>query len=370
MAKPASTDRYAVRRSKLLRKLRRHQFDALLVTNFTNVSYLTGFSGDDSFLLLGNNPPILISDARYSTQIEEECPGLSTEIRPSSETIVDATARVAKRLKLTKLGFESASTTVAQWESLKEKVKALELVPVAAAVEELRMIKDSGEVAEIRDAVDQAQRGFAVLKASLRGDMTELQAAHLLEHSMRGFGALGSSFEPIVAVGSRAALAHYRPSDNGISDADFVLIDWGASNRQGYKSDLTRVLATGKISTKLSKIYRVVLRAQLQAIEAIRPGIRGCDVDAVARSVIEEAGYGKNFGHGLGHGIGLDIHEQPRLSPAAKTELKAGMVVTVEPGIYLPGWGGVRIEDDVLVTRNGCEVLSSVPKDPDDIVLG
>lgn len=353
-----------------MKKLRQHQVDGLVVTNPTNVSYLTGFSGDSSFLVLGKTKPILISDSRYSIQIEEECPGLDVVIRPNTESIVAATARVAQRLKLAKLGFESASTTVAQWEGLKSEAKSQELVPIAASVEELRMIKDSQEVAEIRDAVHQAQRGFEVLKTSLTGDMTELQSAHLLEHSMRQFGALRASFEPIVAVGARAALAHYRPQENRISESDFVLIDWGASNRSGYKSDLTRVLATGKISTKLSKIYRVVLKAQLKAIEAIRPGIRGCDVDAVARSIIEEAGYGKNFGHGLGHGIGLDIHELPRLSPAAQMELKAGMVVTVEPGIYVSGWGGVRIEDDVLVTRDGCEVLSSVPKDPEDIVLG
>lgn len=365
-----STDRFAIRRSKLLRSLRRHRVDGLLVTNSTNVTYLTGFTGGDSFLLVGQKRAILISDGRFAVQIGEECPDLEVEIRPSLETIVEATARVAKSLKLTRLGFESNSTTVQQFESLQQQIKSLETVSVAAAVENLRAIKDAEEVTEIRQAVIQAQRGFDVLRASLTGDMTELESAHLLEHAMRRFGALRASFEPIVAVGSRAALPHCRPSEHRLCEASLVLIDWGASNGRGYKSDLTRVLATGKISTKLSKIYRVVLRAQLQAIEAIRPGVRGCDVDAVARSIIEEAGYGKNFGHGLGHGIGLDIHEMPRLSPAGDSELKAGMVVTVEPGIYLPGWGGVRIEDDVLVTRNGCEVLSSVPKNLQDIVLG
>jgi Xaa-Pro aminopeptidase len=363
-------DRYEVRRKKLVRLLRPKQLAALLVTNFTNVSYLTGFSGDDSYLLLTRSDAILISDSRYATQIEEECPELKAEIRPTSEAINDTVVRVAGRMKLKKLGFESHATTVEQWHEFQKKLEGVELVPVSALVEELRVIKDADEIREIREAVRQAERGFDILRASLTPEMTELQASHQLEDAMRKFGAIRSSFESIVAVGARAALPHYRPGNRRIGEADFVLIDWGASNAHGYKSDLTRVLVTGKISTKLSKVYRVVLTAQRRAIDKIRAGVRACDVDATARSVIEEAGYGKNFGHGLGHGIGLNIHEQPRLSPAGKGELRAGMVVTVEPGIYVPGWGGVRIEDDVLVTREGCEVLSSVPKELEESVLG
>ena len=186
---------------------------------------------------------------------------------------------------------------------------------------------------------------------------------------MLRFGAYGASFEPIVAVGARSALPHARPMDQLISAGEFVLIDWGASNRAGYKSDLTRLLVTGKIRPKLKKIYGVVLNAQRRGIEAIRPGVQCCDVDSAARRVIANAGFGKNFGHGLGHGIGLDIHEGPRLSQASTQVLKPGMVVTVEPGIYIPGWGGVRIEDDVLVTRDGHEVLTSVPKEFEQSIL-
>ncbi len=230
----------------------------------------------------------------------------------------------------------------------------------------MREVKDATEIAEIRTAVEQAQRGLQCLRASLMGTMTELQAAHDLEHAMRRFGGLKAAFEPIVAVGP--ALPHAQPGHSRIDEADFVLIDWGSTSSGGYRSDLTRVLVTGKIPPKLEKVYNIVLEAQRAAIEAIRPGIACKDVDAVARDIITKSGYGKRFGHGLGHGIGLDIHEGPRFSPISESVLKPGMVVTVEPGIYLPGWGGVRIEDDVLVTRNGHEVLTSVPKDFDTIV--
>jgi Xaa-Pro aminopeptidase len=193
--------------------------------------------------------------------------------------------------------------------------------------------------------------------------MSELQAAHLLENSMRQFGATVASFPPIVAVGPRAALPHARPTSAMISESDFVLVDWGASAASGYKSDLTRILVTGKISPKLEKVYGVVLKAQQAAIRSLRAGARCSEIDSVARRVIENAGFGKHFTHGLGHGIGLDIHEGPRLSAASDSELKPGMIVTVEPGIYLEGWGGVRIEDDCLLTRDGCEVLTSVPRE-------
>lgn len=364
-----ASDRFSVRRNRLCKSLKKSGADALLVANETNVTYLTGFSGDSSYLLIGRDVAVLISDSRYTIQIQEECPGLDVFIRKTEQKMVDAIGRVSRQAKCKILGFESGSTTYQQWEQLTSDLKQLELVSLAGMVEELREVKDAEEILEIRDAIDQAQRGIELLKASLMPEMTERQAAHDLEHAMRRFGAEKAGFDPIVAVGARAALPHARPGMDRIADADFVLIDWGANSAGGYKSDLTRVFVTGKILPKLRKIYRVVLNAQRGAIEAIRPGAVCSDVDAVARGIIKQAGYGKNFGHGLGHGIGLDIHEGPRFSPTSKTKLKPGMVITVEPGIYLPGWGGVRIEDDVLVTRTGHEVLTSVPKEFDDMVL-
>ena len=238
-----------------------------------------------------------------------------------------------------------------------------EATRMTGLVEDLRQIKDSDEIDELRLAVRQAEQGFALMKSMLVDGMTERQAAHELEHGMRRFGALRAAFEPIIGVGDHSALPHYRAGLRRFDESPFVLCDWGALSPKGYHSDLTRVWATGKVSPKLLRIYGVVLKAQQAAIAAIRPGVKCQEVDAVARKIIDQAGYAKYFGHGLGHGIGLDIHEGPRFSPISTDELKPGMVVTVEPGIYLPGIGGVRIEDDVLVTRDGCEVLTSVSRD-------
>jgi Xaa-Pro aminopeptidase len=360
-----SHDRFAARRDRLLRRLKTVGVDALLVTSHVNVRYLTGFTGEDSHLIVGRNLTVLVSDSRFETQISEECPTLDVHIRSTAQTLAEAVAEVAVGAKLTALGFESRSTSYSQWGSLTTAVKPLQLTPQHDQVETLRLIKDADEVAQIREAIHQAERGFALLKASMRGEMSELQAANELEYAMRRFGARQASFDTIIAAGRRAALPHARPTAARIGEANFVLVDWGAVNRQGYHSDLTRILTTGTISPKLEKLHGVVLNAQRQAIAAIRPGVRAADVDSIAREYIAKAGWGKNFGHGLGHGIGLEIHEGPRIARTSQDVLKAGMVVTVEPGVYLPGWGGIRIEDDVLVTRIGHEVLSSLSREFD-----
>jgi len=361
------SNRFEKRRTKLLRKIRSEKVDALLVTNVTNVTYLTGFTGDSSYLLLGPETEVLISDTRYAVQIEEECPGLKTYIRDSSEKIDVSAGKVIEREKLKRVGFESESTTHAEWQRWQQNNESVEWVPTSELVEELRQTKDAAEIAEIRRAVDLAERAFRMLVASLHPEMTEREASFELENAIRRFGGNGVAFDSIVAVGDRAALPHYFPGERRIKEADFLLVDWGALSPGGYRSDLTRIITTGKISPKLEKLYKVVLSAQQAAIDKMKPGADCRDVDAAARSVIEQAGYGKKFGHGLGHGIGLEIHEEPRMSPISEAVLKPGMVVTVEPGIYLPGWGGIRIEDDVLITRNGPEVLTSVPKQPDEI---
>ncbi len=356
------------RREKLERLLAKTGVDAMLVTSFTNVTYLTGFTGDDSYLLVGKKSAIVISDPRYTTQLQEECGSLERHIRPPGVEMVSAVAEVLTAGKVRRLAIEGNSMSVSLRERLAAVAPSVEWVTTAGAVESLRQVKDRGEVGEIRRAITQAERAFAILRASLRPERTEKEVADELEHNLRQLGAKGSSFPPIVAVGPRAALPHARPTAQKIGESDFVLVDWGADDRL-YKSDLTRVLVTGKISPKLERIYGVVLKAQVLAIDAIRPGVTAHDVDSVARGHIEKEGFGRNFGHGLGHGIGLEIHEAPRLARNNHEPLKAGMVVTVEPGIYLPGWGGVRIEDDVLVTKTGHEVLTSVPKSLDESVL-
>jgi len=361
-------DRFQTRRDKLRKSLRKNGADSLLVTSFVNVTYLTGFTGDDSYLLITPRHAILLTDPRYTTQIEEECPNLDVEVRAVKMTMLELIQRIVAKADVSLLAIEADSITVGLRDRMASKLPKLELVPVAGLVEQLRIIKDKEEVAEIRRAAQQAERAFAVIRASLRPEQTEKEVADDLENQMRLFGAKGASFPSIVAVGARAALPHARPTEKRIGESEFVLIDWGADGRL-YKSDLTRVLVTAKIPPKLERVYGVVLKAQMRAIEAIRPGISCQDVDSVARRVIDDAGFGRNFGHGLGHGLGLEVHEAPRLGQGQKQLLEPGMVVTVEPGIYLPGWGGVRIEDDVLVTKTGHELLTSMPKQWADACL-
>ncbi len=360
--------RFRERRDKLRRRVLRAGADALLVTEPTNVTYLTGFTGDDSYLLISKTAEIAISDGRYLTQLEEECPGLDAHIRRTGVTMEDAVVRVIASSRIGKLGVEADSMTVSLRDHLAEKLGKVELISTQGVVETLRQVKDKDEIVQIRRAIWYAEKAFEAMRAALRAEKTEKQVADELELQMRLFGAKSASFPSIVASGARAALPHARPGNARIGSSDHLLVDWGADGGL-YKSDLTRVLVTGRISPKLERIYRVVLKAQLQAVTAIRPGVASEKIDGIARGVIAQAGFGKYFDHGLGHGIGLAIHESPRLRPSCRQLLEAGMIVTVEPGIYLPGRGGVRIEDDVLVTRTGHEVLTNLPKQLDEMVV-
>jgi Xaa-Pro aminopeptidase len=351
----------AERREKLRATLRAGQVDAVLVSVATNVGYLTGFSGEDSALVLTGARAVVVSDGRYATQLARECPDLEVHIRPVAQTLTAAVAEVVGKLAPRALAFEAAGLTVADLHDLQAAQASLELRPTRGWVEALRVIKDDAEVVAIREAIGFAERAFERLLAEAKPEWTEKELADELEFAMRRLGATAASFAPIVAVGANAALPHYRPGASvRLGDAEFVLIDWGASGRP-YKSDLTRVVTSGKVSPKLEQVHRAVLAAQRCAFAAIRPGVKAGNVDAEARSAIAEAGFGGLFLHGLGHGLGRDIHEAPRLRQGSDDTLQAGMVLTVEPGVYLPGWGGVRVEDDVLVTPDGCELLSRLP---------
>jgi Xaa-Pro aminopeptidase len=350
------------RRQQLARTLKDEGVDLLLITNPVNVTYLTGFSGDSSALVLSPAQVILVSDGRYAEQIVEECPGLETYIRPTSEKLPQAMAKVIGQCGVRAVGFESGHVTVALREQLGELLPSCTWSAKADRVEKLRAIKDSFEINEIREAIAIAERAFALFRGSLRRSASEKDLHDNLESMIRCAGGWEASFPPIVAVGERAALAHAPPTSRTLADAEMLLVDWGAAGRF-YKSDLTRVLAPRKISPKLEKVYAVVQNAQAQAIAKVRPGVSASAVDAAARQAIENAGFGRFFSHGLGHGLGLEVHEGPAVRPESAETLVPGMVFTVEPGVYLPGWGGVRIEDDVLVTEDGCEVLTSVPRD-------
>jgi Xaa-Pro aminopeptidase len=373
-------DYFAQRSDRLASLLSQEQLDVLLISNPVNVSYLTGFSGDSSVLILAPKRVLLVSDPRYTVQIGEECPGLAMHIRPPAQKLPEAVAEVLTRLGGRRVGFESSALTVAELETLQGLARTLEWKGAADRVEKLRLVKDSSEVEEIRAAIAIAERAFTVFRTLLRPFDCEKDLCDALEYYIRRAGGKGAAFPSIIAVGERAALPHAPPTARAVSSGDHLLVDWGACG-PFYKSDLTRVLDTrttavsaitngsgkGKQASRLEEIYPIVQRAQEAARRAVRPGVQAQAIDAAAREVIAAAGFGDYFGHGLGHGIGLQIHEGPAVRPGSETVIEAGMVFTLEPGIYLPDWGGVRIEDDVLVTPDGCEVLTHVSRDLADL---
>ena len=358
----------AARLERLVRDLGEREVDVLLVSGLVNVRYLTGFTGSNGMLLVGADGALgdrFFTDFRYETQSAAQLPaGFAREIVAG-----DLLDGIAKRLQGEaanggRLGFNDASVTVAQHRRLGELLgEGWELVPCGGAVERLRAVKDADEIARIRAASELADEALRrLLEQGLVG-RSEQEVALELELQMRRLGAQGPSFPSIVAAGAHGALPHAEPRGETIPAEVLVTIDWGALH-EGYCSDCTRTYATGEnISTRARDVYELVLRAQEAALSVVRAGPNGKELDAVAREIIEAAGQGEHFGHGLGHGVGLEIHEGPRLSrTAGEDPLQPGNVVTVEPGVYLPGACGVRIEDLVVVTDRGHEVLTGLPK--------
>ena len=344
--------------------------DALLVTDEINVRYLSGFTGDSSYLLVTARETAILSDGRYEAQIAEQCGYLPCFVRPPSESLSDLTERVLNELiapgdTRRKVGLEAEHLSMSAYQLFAERCGEIDFVATSGIVESLRMVKDPQEIEVTRHAVRLAERAFESLLPMLTPGCSERQVAHELEAKMRLLGAEGCSFAPIVAFGAAGALPHYEPTDRLLEDAPTILIDWGAK-LGGYASDLTRTLHRNSASAEFRRCYEAVLESQLAAIEAIGPGVAASDVDRAARAVLQGAGLGAAFKHGLGHGVGLQIHESPRLSSSSDETLAAGMIVTVEPGVYFDGDFGIRIEDDVLVTDSGCEVLSRLPKGLDD----
>jgi Xaa-Pro aminopeptidase len=360
-------EKFLARRDKVRKTLAKQKLDALLITNQLNVRYLTGFTGGTSALLMQPCGDTMLSDPRFTIQIEEECPGLEAIIRPRSVSTSQTLSKLLGKTTAGKLGIEAEAVTIAQQERLFQFIPRWLPIPTHNIVEELRQIKDRDEVAAIRRAIDIAARAFQYVRDQLHSSLSEIDICIMLEHQMRVLGAEDKSFPTIIGAGARAALPHATPSTQTLSGQPLLLFDWGCVVN-GYMSDLTRVLVLSPNNKKLRTVYETVLKAQKAAIAAVKPGKTCEEIDAVARNIITDAGFGKHFGHGLGHGIGLRIHEDPRLAPGDTTILKPGMVITVEPGIYLKGWGGIRIEDDILVTKSGSEILSkAVPKTFDEM---
>ena len=333
--------------------------DALLIHSAPNRTYLTGFTGSAGIAVVTELEALLLVDFRYVEQAAAEAPGF--EVIKADRQFIDTLAEVVRGRGLRRLGFESETVTVKQHREYADRLAPAELVPLEG-VDRLRWVKDADELARIERAVAIADAAFAHVQPLLRPGAVERDIAVELEFFMRRSGAEKEAFETIVASGPRSALPHGRASDRVLERGDFVTLDFGAQYR-GYVSDCTRTIVLGEASPKHHEVYATVLASQQAALSGIRPGMTGKVADGIARTIIAEAGYGEAFGHSLGHGVGLLVHEGPTLSPREEGILEPGHVVTVEPGIYLPGWGGVRIEDLVVITEGGCRSFTRSPNE-------
>ncbi|BDG36745.1 M24 family metallopeptidase [Saccharococcus caldoxylosilyticus] len=336
-----------------------HDIDGLLVTNPYNRRYITGFTGTAGVAVISRDKAVFITDFRYVEQASQQVKGF--EIVQHTGPIVDEAAKQVARLGIQKLGFEQEDVSYATFKAYESAVKA-ELVPTSHVIEKLRLIKSESEIKILKEAAEIADAAFEHILSFIRPGVKEIDVANELELFMRKQGATSSSFDIIVASGYRSALPHGVATEKSIEKGELVTLDFGAYYK-GYCSDITRTIAVGAISEELKTIYDIVLQAQLRGMEGIKPGMTGKEADALTRDYISEKGYGEYFGHSTGHGIGLEIHEGPALSVRSDVVLAPGMVVTVEPGIYIPGLGGVRIEDDTVVTENGNESLTHSPKE-------
>ncbi len=353
-------DVHALRLARLRGLLRRAGISALLITRPNDIRYLTGFSGEDSYGIVTAGSLMVLSDFRFEEELEEIRDRAKVVLR--SKPIVEAACEALARIRGRVIGVQSEHLSAATRGLLVRGLGAARIRDTRGLLDSLRIVKDETEIATIRKAARIQEGALLAVLPLIRPGMKESLIAARLEYEMRARGAEGTSFESIVAARANGSRPHHRAGATTTARGRPLLIDWGA-RLGGYCSDMTRTFCLGKWPARMGEVYRVVLEAQEAAIAAIAPGKTCGEIDAVARGIIEKAGYGERFGHGLGHGIGLDIHENPRLARGMGTVLEPGMVVTVEPGVYLPGVGGVRIEDDILVTAHGRMNLCRLPKE-------
>jgi Xaa-Pro aminopeptidase len=355
-------DQRPARLDALRGALREGHLDALLLTSLPNIRYLTGFSGSNALVLVTASELLFITDFRYATQVRDEVGDLA-RIAIEGQSVWAGLWRILPEYpEVEMVGFESAHLLYRDFERMMSAGERWGWQPTSELVETLRERKDAQEVARIAAAADVATRALERTVTQVRVGMTELEVAGALERALREEGSTGFPFESIVASGSRSALPHARADSRAIQPGDFLLLDFGAIV-DGYCSDITRTFVVGRASEEQRAIYDVVRQANARAVSAVCAGMLGRDADALARRYIEERGYGEEFGHSLGHGIGLEVHEAPRLAKTADAPLPHGAVVTIEPGIYRAGWGGVRIEDDVVLGADGAEILTAFPRE-------
>lgn len=354
-------NRFDHRRRKLSNELAARRIDMMLVTNLINVRYLSGFSGSNAALIVGRDRSARIAtDGRYLTQVAEEVPDIEALIARSS-----AKGLLEELSEPVRVGIEAAHLTVAELDSLQEACpEEVSLVPVTGMIEPLRLVKDGEEITALSDVAELASQAFRDLlnDGGVAAGRTEIDVAADLEYRMRKAGSEHTSFDTIVASGPNSAKPHHGASDRIIQRGDLVTIDFGA-HVAGYNSDMTRTVVVGAADDFSREIYDIVLRAQLAGVDAANIGAPLVEVDAACRDIIEEAGYGEQFLHSTGHGIGLDVHEAPSASRTGEGKLEENMTLTIEPGIYVPGRGGVRIEDTLVISSGGPRILTNVGKD-------
>ncbi|RKJ62060.1 aminopeptidase P family protein [Butyricicoccus sp. 1XD8-22] len=344
---------------KLRKSLEEQNVDALIITNEHNRRYITGFTGTAGIAIVSKNDAVFITDFRYMEQAKKQI--IDFRIVQHKKQIIDEVADQVVEMGIKSLGFEKDTVTYSLFEEFQAKIQA-DLIPLSGLIEKIRLIKTNEEINIIKVACEIADNAFTHILNFIKPGVTELEVSNELEFFMRKQGATSTSFDTIVASGTRSALPHGVATDKVIEKGDFVTLDFGAIYN-GYVSDITRTIAVGNPSQQLIEVYETVLESQMLALEKVGPGMSGKEADAVARDYLTSKGYGEAFGHSTGHGIGLEIHEGPALSFRSDTILKPNMVVTIEPGVYLPGIGGVRIEDDILITESGNERLTHSKKE-------
>jgi len=349
---------YSLRLNNLRDELTRRRLDGYLIQDRMDQYWATGFTGEDGAALVTDRAVVLLTDGRFDEAADLQAPYARKVLR--KKRTPDETVREVRRCKVKRLGFNPDHMNVREYDALKKLLAPARLVPAEGLVTPHRARKDAGEVDRLREAIRVAEQAFERVRQWLRPGQSEREIAAQLVYEMQKLGAQGETFPSIVAAGASSSLPHYEPGNGRLAENDILLVDWGA-RVDWYGSDLTRVLWLGSVPDRLREVFKVVREAHDRAIEAVRPGVKARAVDHVAREIIRKAGYGKLFNHGLGHGLGIVAHESPRVNKISKDVLQPGMVITIEPGIYLPGVGGVRLEDDVLVTDSGYEVLSTLP---------
>lgn len=347
------------RMDKLRALMQKEAIDGYLVTSPANLRYLTNFTGTAGLAVITLDKAFFLTDFRYTEQASEQVQAMT--IIQHQGDVVSEIVKLVESEGISALGFEDAFLTYSEYSVFEEVIDA-ELAPASGLIESLREQKDDGEIAIIEKACAIADEGFDHVLKMIRPGMTEIEVANQLDFYMRSLGATGTSFDTIVASGLRSALPHGVASEKMIEQGDLITLDFGCVY-QGYVSDITRTFAIGDPGQQLKDIYQIVLAAQQKVLEVAQAGVTGAQLDAVARDVITDAGYGEAFGHSTGHGIGMEIHEGPNISRSNDAPLKVGNVVTDEPGIYLAGLGGVRIEDDLVILAEGNRVLTQSPKE-------